>query len=355
MPPRITRRHLLAAATVTGALGLAALPENAARPSVSRAARAASLEAMTTTTTTTRPFIPYVAGAFLTSPAAGAPIDEARTTQMHAFMSTFGDQRSWKFPKIQGVAGNLWGTVYAEGTSSDPLWHIGAGAMSAAVAEQLKRVGFRAPAGFGSRITGTSDSPFCVMDRTQGITVFGTKAVWKGGTLLDVQSGGCMWHSSNGLDARNPKSTDKRNQTSRGRLSEALVIRRDLMDYAIANGTGLGHVLELFIAESNSNDGHCHPMVGHESGQSGFGSEGERLIIRPEINLAARGMSPAGLALARTLQDHGCYIGDNAGGPSTLKADVESRSHPVWNGLLKPDSLHGISWTDMACVKRGWQ
>lgn len=299
------------------------------------------------------PFIPYVPGSFLTSPAAGAPIDDTRTKTMQNFMATFADQKAWKYPSVQGVGGNLWGTAYAMGQSSDPIWKLTGSGIPTPVLDQLKNKGFHAPSGFGSRITGTSDSPFCVIDMANGITVFGTKAVYVSGTTISVQSGGCMWHSSNGLDGRNPLATNKNNRTSRGRISEALVIRRDLMDYAIANNTGLGHVLHMFIAETGS--GHCHPMTGDEGTRAGFGIEGERIIIRPDVDLSTRGMSPAGLVLARTIQQHGMYIGDNAGKMSTLKAEVETSSHMVWNGLLQQDSLRGVTWADMACVKAGWQ
>lgn len=305
-------------------------------------------------TTSTRPYIPYTSDAFLTSKSAGAPIDEARTKQMQSFMASYADQKAWKYPSIQGVGGNLWGTVYAEGSAADPVWKLTGTAIGTKVADQLKNQGFHAPEWLGSMITGTSDSPFCVIDRGNNITVFGTKASWKSGShTLTVQSGGCMWHASNGLDGKNSRSTDQRNTTSRGRISEALVIRRDLVDYGIANNTGLGHVLHMFCAATGG--GHCHPMTGDEGNRGGFGLEGERLIIRPSVDLAQRGMSKAGLVVARTLQDHGMYIGDNAGGQSTLKAEVEKPGHQVWNGLLTQKSLQGITWADFACVTQGWQ
>ena len=108
-----------------------------------------------------------------------------------------------------------------------------------------------------------------------------------------------------------------------------------LVDWAIANDTDLGYVLEMFIAESGS--GHCHPMVGDEGTRAGFGIEGERLIIDPAVDVTARGLSPTGLVIARTLQRRGCYIGDNSGGQSRLKAEQENASHPVWRGTLPED------------------
>jgi hypothetical protein len=324
------------------------------RDAAGHAATASANYTITDVGPTDRPFIPYSAGAFLKSKAAGAPIDEARTAQMHTFMSTFVDQKGHLYPSIKGTGGNLWGTAYAMSSAADPIWKFAPSGVPTQLQPQLCQTGFHAPANFASYITGTSDSPFCVIDRASGITVFGTKASVNATTrVLTCQTGAAMWHSSNGLDRRDPASDNTKNQTSRGRISEALAIRRDLVDYGIKNNTDLGHVLHLFIAESGS--GHCHPMVGDEGTRGGFGVEGERLIIRPDIDLTKRGLSPAGLVIARTLQNYGCYIGDNAGGESTLKAETEFPGHMVWNGLLTNDSLKGITWADFACVKLGWQ
>lgn len=288
-----------------------------------------------------RPFIPYGAGSFHQSKAQGAPLDNTRTSAFLKFMTTFADQRGTAYPVINGVGKNKWGTVFAQGYSSDPLWTM----------QGVPQ--FHAPSWLGQSLTGTSDSPFCVQDMVGGFTVFGTKASASGRTIT-VQSAGVTYHDSNGLDAKNPKSDDKRNHTSRGRISEGLVIRRDCVQYGIDNNTDLGYVLHFFMAETNSGDGHCHPMTGHESGKSGFGAEGERIVIKPSVDVTKKGLSPAGLVVARTLQNYGAIIGDNAGRMSTLKAEQE-RGGQVWGTLLTQDSLKGLTWSDFACVQRGWQ
>jgi hypothetical protein len=137
---------------------------------------------------------------------------------------------------------------------------------------------------------------------------------------ITVSNAGIMWHSSNGLDYRNPRSDDTRNFTSRGRILDAMVIRRDVLDQAVANGTGLGHVLHLYFVETLTSDGFMHPMVGTESKKSGWGIEGERIRISPSVNLAGRGLSGACLAIARTLQENGAYLGDNSGSSTQIKA-----------------------------------
>lgn len=313
-----------------------------------------------------RPYIAYTVDSFFRSKAAGAPIDEARTAQFINFQKTFVDDKGnhasqYAYPRLQGVAGNLWGTAFALGKASDPIWKVtGKSSGTAAATQQLTVTGFHAPENLGTLVTGTSDSPLCVIDTAFGITVFVTNSTWNAGMGHNIAVGGatggsasCFWHSSNGLNSANPRSNDSRNWSSRGRISDALVIRRDEVDYAIAKGTDCGHIIHCFIMESKS--GFCHPMTGDEGARGGYGVEGERVIIRPGINLTTRGLSPAGLAIARTLQNYGMMIGDNAGSFTCLHCEVEYPSHPVWNGLLNQDSLRGLTWDDFACVQLGWQ
>ena len=86
-----------------------------------------------------------------------------------------------------------------------------------------------------------------------------------------------------------------------------------------------------------------------------LGAEGERIAIAPSVDLTRRGLSPEALVIARTLQNYGCYIGDNAGSGSRLKAEQESAAHPVWDGRLGMDSLRGLTWDDFVVLPRGWQ
>ena len=297
------------------------------------------------------PLVPYSPDSYYRSVVRGLPVDGIQTQLFHTFMAAHPDQRDTAYPLIRGVDGNNWGTPYAEGRATDPVWKVRTIAGNDDVRNAiLQTQGFRAPDWLGTAITGTSDSPVAVLDTTSGFTVFLTKAALVGDHLIDVMSAGITWHTSNGLDYRNPLSNDARNFTSRGRLSDAMVIRKDLVAQAVANNTDLGHVLHFFIVESSTAAGYTHPMVGTESGKLGWGAEGQRLAIRADIDLTSRGLSPAGLALARTLQRHGMYVGDNAGGASSLKAEQDSAARPVWGGLLHADSLAGITWSDFVVL-----
>jgi hypothetical protein len=305
----------------------------------------------------TVPYLPYTSDSYFKSRVEAGPINQARTDAFHTFMKSFAEQKGINYPYINGLSGSSWGTVYAEGAATDPVWHL-AGTMNSKVSSVLGvgKQGFHAPAYLGDILTGTSDSPFCVLDRVNGYTVFGGKASKKDASTINVLSAGITYHSSNGLDYRNPKTTDKRNFTGRGRISDSMAIRRDVVDAAIAGNTGLGHTLHLFLVETRSADGFCHPMTGCESGQVGFGAEGERVAIRKDVDLTTRNLSPFGLAIARTLQQHGAYIGDNAGRMSALKAQQTNTKQNPWAGLaVSQQALKGLTWDDFVVIERGWQ
>lgn len=300
------------------------------------------------------PFLAYGATSFFQSRVDQAPVDGASTTAFRNFVKSHPEQRAISYPQINGIYPSKWGTAFAEGSETDPLWTL-TGTVPSAVGI-LRTQGFHAPEWLGEVITGTSDSPFCVSDRASGFTMFGGKSRVAGSHLISVGSAGLLYHSSNGLDKRNPRSNDARNWTSRGRISDSMVIRRDLVDHAIETGSGLGHVLHLFLVETSTAAGYCHPMVGAESGKDGFGAEGQRIAIAPTVDLTQRGLSPAGLAIARTLQQHGAYIGDNAGSSSALKAEQSSPAHDPWEGLaISQAVLKGVTWDDFVVLPKGWQ
>lgn len=295
--------------------------------------------------------VPYTSDSFFRSRLSGAPIDSTRTASFRSFMKA---QPQAAYPVVNGLDGNKWGMVYAEGAGTDQVWKLTGNVPSGV--SVLSTQGFHAPDWLGAQLTGTSDSPFVVMDRGSGWSVWASKASVVGPGTISVGNAGLFHHDSNGLDRRNPRSNNATNLRSRGAIPDAMVIRRDLMDSGIAAGTGLGHVLHLFLIETRSADGYCHPMVGCEGSKYGWGAEGERIAIRPDLDLTTRGLSKEGLVLARTLQTHGAYIGDNAGRGTALKAEQATSTRNPWSGLaINRDSLKGITWDDFVVITKGWQ
>lgn len=297
--------------------------------------------------------LPYSANSFFKSRVDGAPIDSVRTSQFHSFMASHPDQggNGITWPKIN--VNENWAMSYHVGKASDPIWKL-----TGNVASEVKIAttqGFHMADSVAATFPdGDQDRPGVMVDPVFGYTVQFADAVPNKATrTINVSNAGIMYHSSNGLDKRNPKSNDNRNFTSRGRILDAMVIRRDILDKAIANGTGLGHVLHLFFVETNTRDGVVHPMVGSEGDKAGFGAEGERIRIKPSIDLKARGLTGAALAIARTMQQNGAYIGDNSGSATQIKA---SQPHHYLGTNLTTDALKGkITWNDFEVIQRGWQ
>jgi hypothetical protein len=186
------------------------------------------------------------------------------------------------------------------------------------------------------------------------LSVWGANAVVSGETI-DVSVAGSFAHDSNGLDRRDPLADTQLNERSRGVIPDSMLIRVDLLDHAIRTGSGLGHVLEVFWLETDSSAGAFSPMVGAEDDNAGYGAQGERLRIKADIDLASRpgctaSTNPVGLAIARTLQQHGAYLGDNSGSGSGIKTE-QNASYPG----LTPDSLQGcMTWDDIEFLPRGW-
>ncbi len=308
------------------------------------------------TAAATTPFLPYSPRSFFKSRVNNAPIDAARTAEFHDHMRTYRNQQGVSWPRINGLHNNKWGMPYARGLAGHPIWRL-TGSVPPEVAF-LETRGFHAPPWLGQILTGTNDSPFVVMDRGFDGSVWASSAKIVGPRTIAVGNAGWFQHNSNGLDRRNPRSNSSVNYRSRGAIPDALVIRRDAVSAAVRNDTGLGYVLHLFLCKTDARDGFCHPMVACEPRHvGGFGAEGERVRIKQHIHLRRRGLSGAALAVARTLRDHGAYIGDNAGNASVFKAQQESMTRRIWAGTnLTRDCFAGkINWSDFEVVRRGWQ
>lgn len=299
---------------------------------------------------------PYSADAFFTSRIDAAPVDDVATVAFRSFMTTNATQKAYAYPLIRGIGSNRWGTPFAIGTASDPVWTLSGGTLPAACSD-LRTVGFHAPAWLADTFTGTGDSPLLVLDQATGQSVWASGVSKGTGSVVKVgRSAGRFMHGTNGLDRRNPLSNGLKNERSRGAIPDAMVIRRDLVEQAKTNGTGLGHVLHCFFVETLAASKFCHPMTGAESGKYGWGAEGQRLRVKPSIDLASRVPNAEGLVIARTLQQHGAYLGDNAGSATGLKAEQQTAKRNPWLGsTIKSTSLAGLTWSDFEVVPKGWQ
>jgi hypothetical protein len=304
---------------------------------------------------TTSGFRPYSADSFFKDRlSAGAPVDSQSAAGI-SFVQNHPDQ-NLDYPIIRGLGGNKWGTVYFEGGCSDPVWKLTGSVPSET--SHLASQGFHAPTKLGEVLTGTSDSPFVVMDRCgnammpNGLSMWAAKARKGTGNTIQVGAAGAFQHDSNGLDKRNPRSDSTKNFRSRGAIPDAMVIRKDLVEQAVATGGDLGHVLQMFWVETRTSDGFVHPMVGTESSKNGWGPEGIRIRIKPSVNVEDRPLTPCGKVIARTLQNYGAYLGDNSGSLTSLKVEQD---HGQWGTLCNAHALKGLVWTDFEFAQRGHQ
>lgn len=301
---------------------------------------------------TTTPILPYGATSYFRTPITAQPVDEARTAAFRSFMRTHPDQKRISYPVITGMDGNQWGTTTHVSSATDPVWRL---ANPRKETQVLAAQGFHMSDDVAQRVpTGTQDRPFLVVDPIFGYSVFCADVVPDVRTrTISVSASAIFHHSSNGLDRRNPRSSDSRNWNSRGRIPDALTIRPDLLHAAISGGTGLGHVLQMFFVETLTSAGFVHPMTGTERDKFGWGAEGDRIAIRSTVDLRARGLTDAALAVARTLQTHGAYLGDNSGSSTTLKGAQTTPTYNPYAGTnLSPTCLRALTWDDFVVVKR---
>lgn len=298
--------------------------------------------------------LPYGPDSFFQSDTAGLPVDAGLTTSFRNFMASPAGQPTVNWPKVNLNPG--WSGHNHIGQASDPIWRlaVGSGGGNSRLDIVETQGVHLSDAIWNSVPTGTQDRLLVVRDPIFGYTVQCADVVPnKAARTWTASNCGIFWHSSNGLDYRNPQSDDQRNMTSRGRIPDAMQIPRSELDAAVAAGTGVGHVLHIFFVETDSAAGHVHPMVGDEGGNSGWGAEGVRIGIDPSIDLVARGLTGHALALARTLQQNGGYIGDNAGVNTQIKVGPPAD----YTGTnLATDVFKGkITWNDFVVYQPGSQ
>jgi hypothetical protein len=261
------------------------------------------------------------------------------------------------YPHVKGIS-DSWGIPFAVSTCADPVWKFVGNVQEADAF--LTTEGFHAPADFADRLTGTSDSPLTVIDTCgvpsmpHGLAVRGHEAAKRSAPLtIRVTDGSAYDITSNGLDGRNPESTNPLNRGPRGNIIGDTLIRNAAVQEGLsgANGGTLGYRPEMYWWETKTADGYVFPLVGQEHGRSGWGPEGIIIRVKPSW-VAPSGCTGPGLVLARTLQVYGAVIGDNAGqGGSGLKAE-QGNALP---GMSETMLGACITWNDMEFVQRGWR
>lgn len=285
---------------------------------------------------------------------AGVPISATLTQQFRSFMASHPEQASIPFPKVN--VNNDWSGIHHVSKASDPIWRLTGGNTTDSELSILRTQGVHlADAVLNVNPSGSQDRLLVIYD-----PVFGYVAQMADTTpnfatrTITVSNAGIMWYNSNCLDNGNPRSDDPRNETSRGRIVPSMQIPAAFMQKAIDNNTGIGYTLHLFFVETDTAAGHVHPMTGSEGSKNGFGAEGLRVRLNPNINLDARGLTPGCEAIAKTLQQHGGYLGDNSGSSTQIKVGHPSQ-YPASFGL-SANCLQGkVLWSEFEVVAPGFQ
>jgi hypothetical protein len=320
------RRTLLTAATVVAAVVATVLSLTWSAGATSYATDDGKPSHYTTTPLWTRPI------------AANAPVSPDNAY----FVSWEKANEPANYWKIRGAGTNPYGEPFAVSHCTDPVYKFTSTASLPAGQTWLATVGFHAPDAVFKNMLANNDQPFVVMDtcgnssRPAGFSVWGANVHYDGTRVLKSATttggnitGGSFGYNTNGLDSRNPASDAPAdyNSVSRGRPPDTMFVRDYLLQHPVADGT-IGYSPEAFFIETNSAAGDQSPLIGHENGQAGCGgtahpgicAEGQFVRINPAKVLPSTCTGPARV-LAKTLQVHGAYLGDNSGSGSGFKGE----------------------------------
>jgi hypothetical protein len=296
---------------------------------------------------------------------ASAPVSSDNAT----FIAWEKAHEPANFWKVRGPGTNPYGEPFGIGSCSDPVFKFAASATLPSGQGFLATVGFHAPRAVFANMKANNDQPFVVMDkcgnssRPSGFSVWGANVVYDGTTTLKSATttggnltGGSFDWRTNGLDSRNPASNAAAgvNMVSRGRPPDTMFVRDYLLQHPVADGT-IGYSPEVFFMETNSAAGFQSPLIDNENNKAGCGgsahpgicAEGQFVRIKPTKTFPSTCTGPA-LVLAKTLQVHGGYLGDNSGSGSGIKGESGTN-------VLTADSLQNcMTLDDLQIMAKGY-
>jgi hypothetical protein len=240
-----------------------------------------------------------------------------------------------------------WGNPIYWADSDDPPYSI---SNTCAFQQPPEFVSVRIPR--DARPDPTSDSAMTVYDLSNGIVYGFHRAAYDEADDEWSACGGAVYYlGSNGLHGSLPRSNDERNRGHRGVPPPTFAVRYDEVQAGV-----IRHVLKIAVPRTKCR--HVFPMTGDECGtlKRYAPPEGTRIRIKPSIDLSTLELSPEARIVAQALQDYGAVIGDQSGGPVSLKLEntlAEGRGQ-LWDGLLSPDSLAPIPLRSYEVIRLGY-
>ncbi len=239
------------------------------------------------------------------------------------------------FLRFAGADDSEWGQPVYWASSGDREYDV----RWSAGLRQPELDNLRIPANM--RAADTSDGALTLFDVERGYVVAMTDAAYN--APLDSWSVGgatVTYLDSNGLDSRLLDSDDRRNSGShRGNNGATMMARLDEV-----RAGAIEHVIKI-TAGPETSIRHVFPMVNSDGDSSSSPlPQGLRIRIRPDVDLAALGLHPQALVIARAAQEYGVYFGDS-GGNTALKLEntrAEGRGQ-LWD--VSADALSDLPFT----------
>jgi hypothetical protein len=276
--------------------------------------------------------------------APDAPVDP-NSENILAFIE---ENSTTNFVRLSGATPDgKWGNPIYWAKRSDPTYRI------------RNTCSFEPPPEFtsvriprGARPDPSSDAAMTVYDVAKGHVYAFHWTEYDGPSDTWSACGGAVYYlDSNGLHGRLGRSDEPRNDGHRGVPPPTFAVRYDEVQFGEIN-----HVLKIGVTRTKC--AHVFPMVRDECGTTATYAppEGTRIRIKPSVELNLLGLSPAELVVARALQKYGAVIGDQGGGPVSLKLEntvAEGRGQ-LWDGVLASDSLVAIPLDDYEVIKLGY-
>lgn len=273
-----------------------------------------------------------------------APVD----TNSENILAFIKEHSTTNFVRLSGATPHgRWGNPIYWAKRSDPSYKI---RNTCAFEPPPEFASVRIPR--GARPDPTSDAAMTVYDVAKGhVYAFHWTEYDSSSDTWSACGGAVYYLDSNGLHGKLHRSDEPRNDGHRGVPPPAFAVRYDEVQFGEIN-----HVLKIGVTVTKC--AHVFPMVRDECGtmETYAPPEGTRIHIKPSVDLNLLGLSPPELVVARALQKYGAVIGDQGGGPVSLKLEntmAEGRGQ-LWDGVLASDSLAAIPLDDYEVVKLGY-
>lgn len=275
---------------------------------------------------------------------AGVPID-SRSEEMIAFLD---EDSSTDYVNLSGTRPHgRWGNpIYVAG-DGDPSYRI---INSCQYPQPPEFRSLRVPR--GAKADPTSDGAMTVYDVERGIVSATFRTGYEAADDEWSSCGGAVYYlASNGLEGSLAQSDEPRNKGHRGVPPYTYAVRWDEIEAG-----AIDHVLKISVNTAGVD--HVFPMTGSDGDSHDVAAppEGARLRLKLSIDLSRLTMTRAERVIATALQKYGAVIGDQSGGPVSLKVEntlAEGRGH-LWEGVLERDSLATFTLDDFEVIELGY-